>query len=79
MAIVLLMLLMSCQSTRYKVVVPALTFPDFPEAESIVENKADETCTVPSNWIVQLSLFKIRYEATAETYKMIKENVENEE
>lgn len=75
------MLSISCRSTKveYKVIIPALNFPQFPEADSIVENKAEQTCTVPSNWIVQLSLFRIRYEATAETYKLIKEHSEGEE
>ena len=78
LAIVLLMLLTSCVSkpkVEYKTVVPAITFPEFPTVEWVTENP-DNTCTVPSDWIVQLSLFRIRYEATAETYELIKEKVE---
>lgn len=73
------MLLTSCVSTKkveYKVIVPTLNCPEFPEADFITENKADSTCTVPSLWIVQLSLFKIRYDALVETYNYQKETIE---
>ena len=70
------MLLMSCQSTTiYKTVVPELTFPDFPVCDEIVQND-NETCTVPSYWIVLLSLYKIRIEQLEKTYNAIKHHFE---
>lgn len=67
---------LSTKTTEYKVIVPTLNFPEFPEADSITENKSDNTCTVPSLWIVQLSLFRIRYDALVETYNFQKETIE---
>lgn len=72
------MLLTSCVSNKveYKIVVPTLEFPEFPMADNITENP-DKTCTVDSNWIVQLSLFKIRYDAVSSTYEQLKDYLEN--
>ena len=70
------MQLMSCQSTTiYKTVVPELTFPDFPICNDIVQN-SNETCTVPNEWIIQLSLYKIRIEQLQKTYNAVKNHFE---
>lgn len=73
------MLLMGCVSTKTSytvVVVPNLNFTEFPLADSITQNN-DDTCTVPNNWIVQLDIFRIKYEALAKTYEETKELYES--
>lgn len=77
MATLLLMLLISCVSnTVYKTVVPEVSFPKFPRAESIFNN-GDGTCTVSSDWIVQLAEYSIRIQETENNYKEIKELYED--
>lgn len=72
MATLLLMLLTSCVSnTVYKTVVPEVSFPKFPRAESISDN-GDGTCTVSSEWIVQLAEYSIRIQETENNYNQIK-------
>ena len=78
MAILLIMLLTSCVSTKteVKTVVPDLDFPKFPQAERI-ENKG-ETCEVDSEWIVNLAEFSIRYTEVEADYKAIKQLYEGQ-
>lgn len=75
-----LMLLVACQSTQVitvdKVVVPELTFPAFPLAEKITDNK-DGTATVPSDWLVLLEEYHIRILQTQNNYEGLKEIYKN--
>lgn len=48
-------------------------FPDFPEPEYIINNE-DGTCTVPSQYILDLSNFKIDYEYARKYYEKETEN-----
>ncbi len=70
------MLLTACQSTQVitveKVTVPDIAFPVFPLAEKMTDNK-DGTVTVPSEWIVRLEEFRIRYKATEDFYDGLRE------
>ena len=73
MAILSVMLLTGCQSTKieYRVYVPTLDTPVFPLAENIRDNK-DGTCEVPSEWIVQLEEFHIKYDCLVLEYQDLK-------
>ena len=55
-----------------KAVVPEITFPTFPLAEEMTDNK-DGTVTVPSDWIVRLEEYHIRIKATEEYYDGLRE------
>lgn len=70
------MLLTACVSTEpitvEKVVVPELTFPIFPLADSMTDNK-DGTVSVPSEWLVRLEEYHIRINSTEEYYNGLKE------
>ena len=70
---VLILPLMSCVTTKviYKTVVPDVNFPEFPIPEYI-EKQPDGTCIVPNEWIIQLSLYKVRIQAEESTYNTIK-------
>jgi len=72
MAMCLIMLLMSCQSTSYidRPFVPDIYFPDFPPLDSPMRN-SDGTVTVSGDWIRRLAEYKIRIEETERTYKTI--------
>ena len=71
MVILFLTLLMGCQSTKIKYKVPEIDFPEFPLAEEIIDNK-DGTCTVPTEWIIQLRVYQIKMEMEIATYEEIK-------
>lgn len=74
------MLLTACVSTEpiivEKVVVPEITFPTFPLADSMTDNK-DDTVSVPSEWLVRLEEYHIRINSTEEYYNGLKEIYEN--
>lgn len=74
------MLLTACVSTEpiivEKVVVPELTFPIFPLADSMTDNK-DGTVSVPSEWLVRLEEYHIRINSTEEYYNGLKEIYES--
>lgn len=74
------MLLTACASTEpiivEKVVIPEITFPTFPLADSMTDNK-DGTVSVPSEWLVRLEEYHIRINATEEYYNGLKEIYEN--
>ena len=76
MAILLVMPLTACQSTKIitveKTYVPEIVFPAFPLAETMTDNK-DGTVTVPSEWIVQLEEYHIRIEEAEKTYEDVLE------
>lgn len=78
--ILLPLLLTACVSTKteYKVVVPAVNFPEMPEADFIIDNK-DETCTVPSQWIINLDIFKTQYYSKVDFYKKVRQFLEESE
>lgn len=73
MAIALLMLLISCSTTKveYKVYIPTLDFPVFPHGESARDNQ-DGTCEVPSEWVVRVAEFENNYEAVRLEYEDLK-------
>ena len=70
------MLSMACRSTEVvtieRIRVPLLTFPEFPLADSMTDNK-DGTVTVDSQWIANLEEYHIHYEETKKNYEMLKE------
>lgn len=74
------MLLTACVSTEpiivEKVVVPELTFPIFPLADSMTDNK-NGTVSVPSEWLVRLEEYHIRINSTEEYYNGLKEIYED--
>lgn len=74
------MLLTACVSTEpiivEKVVVPEITFPIFPLAESMTDNK-DGTASVPSEWLVRLEEYHIRINSTEDYYNGLKEIYES--
>ena len=73
----LITLLTSCVSnTVYKTAVPEIDFPKFPLAEKLTNNE-DGTCTVNSEWIVQLAEYSIRIQEVENNYKEIKTLYEN--
>lgn len=76
------MLLTGCVSPRIEYVekpmVPALSFPVFPVLEG-GEKKGDGTVSVPEEWIVRLSDYRIRIEETEKTYMDLKALCEGEE
>ncbi len=69
------MLLVGCVSPKVitveKTVVPELSFPVFPLADSMTLN-TDGTVTVPGNWVVRLREYQLRIEETEDTYNEIK-------
>ena len=73
MAIVFLMLLVSCPSTKVieKTVVPYVEFPEFPLAEEMTQT--EEGVLVPNQWIVDLAEYQIRIEETEKVYKRLYE------
>ena len=73
---VLILPLMSCVTTKviYKTVVPDVNFPEFPIPEYI--EKEDGKCVVPEEWIIQLSMYKIRIKAEESAYNAIKKMYE---
>lgn len=74
------MLLTACASTEpivvEKMVVPEITFPIFPLADSMTDNK-DGTVSVPSEWLVRLEEYHIRINSTEEYYNGLKEIYED--
>ena len=76
MGILSVMLLTACVSTEpiivEKVVVPEITFPIFPLADSMTDNK-NGTVSVPSEWIVRLEEYHIRINSTEDYYNGLKE------
>lgn len=58
--------------TVEKVVVPDITFPIFPLAESMSRN-GNGTTSVPDEWIVRLEEFRIRYKSTEDFYDGLRE------
>lgn len=74
------MLLTACASTEpiivEKMVVPEITFPTFPLADSMTDNK-NGTVSVPSEWLVRLEEYHIRINSTEEYYNGLKEVYEN--
>lgn len=74
------MLLTACASTEpivvEKMVVPEITFPTFPLADSMTDNK-DGTVSVPSEWLVRLEEYHIRINSTEDYYNGLKEIYEN--
>lgn len=80
-AILSLTLLTACASTEIitieKTVVPSISFPIFPLAESMSDNK-DGTVSVPYEWLVRLEEYHIMIEATEKTYNELKEIYKNE-
>ena len=75
-AILLPMLLTACASTNVitvdKVIVPEITFPTFPLADSMKDNK-DGTVSVPAEWLVRLEEYHIKIQETEENYNGYKE------
>lgn len=75
MAMLLLMLLTACQSpqvvTVEKTIVPEISFPIFPLAENMTDNK-DGTVTVPAEWVVLLEEYHIRITETEKNYNDLK-------
>lgn len=71
MAILSAMLLTACVSpqiiTVEKTEVPEITFPIFPLADGMVDNK-DGSVSVPSEWLVRLEEYHIRIEETEKNY-----------
>ncbi len=76
MAILSAMLLTACVSTEpiivEKVVVPELTFPLFPLADKMTDNK-DETVSVSSEWFIRLEEYHIRIEETEKNYNDLRD------
>lgn len=74
------MLLTACVSTEpiivEKVVIPEITFPIFPLAESMSRN-GNGTTSVPDEWIVRLEEYHIRINSTEDYYNGLKEIYEN--
>lgn len=72
MVTLLVMLLMSCVSTRTEYIerlyVPSINFPIFPELE--LDEKG---ITVSEDWILRLAEYKIRIEETEKNYNEMKE------
>lgn len=64
-------LLPSCQSVR--VHLPPVDFPEFP----VMSDYTGETVEVPSEWIVRVAEFKIRYEALEEEYAELEKLYKN--
>ena len=64
-------LLPSCQSVR--VHLPPVDFPEFP----VMSDSTGETVEVPSEWIVRMAEFKIRYEALEEEYAELEKLYKN--
>lgn len=81
MAILSLMLLTGCVSTEIitveKTVVPEITFPIFPLAESMRDNK-DGTVSVPYEWLVRLEEYHIMIGETEKNYNELKYLYEKE-
>lgn len=75
-AMLSLMLLTACQSpqivTVEKTIVPEISFPIFPLAENMTDNK-DGTVTVPSEWVILLEEYHIRIMETEKNYNDLKE------
>lgn len=75
LAILLATLLTGCASTRVEYIekpyVPDLNFPILPELYGDTRN-ADDTVTVPGEWIIQLDEFRIYYEETEKNYNELK-------
>lgn len=74
MGMLLIMLLTGCISTTevvYKPYVPVLDFPIFPDLEG-EERNADNTVTVPGEWIIRMQEFHIYYEELEKDYNDIK-------
>lgn len=71
----LIMPLTSCISAKIeyveKPVVPAISFPIFPELENERLNE-DGSVTVPTDWIIRLAEYKIRIEETENDYNDLK-------
>lgn len=74
------MLLTACASTEpiivEKIVVPELTFPTFPLADKMTDNK-DGTTTVSSEWIVRNEEYHIKINSTEEEYNRLKRMYES--
>lgn len=69
------MLLTGCASTKIivdKVFIPELTFPEFPLADEMKDNR-NGTVSVPASWIVQLEDYHIRIQETEDKYLAQKE------
>ena len=79
-AMLSLMLLTACQSpqivTVEKTIVPEISFPIFPLAENMTDNK-DGTVTVPSEWVILFEEYHIRINSTEDYYNGLKEIYEN--
>lgn len=74
MGMLLIMLLTGCISTTkvvYKPYVPELDFPIYPDLEGEQRN-ADNTVTVPGEWIIRMQEFHIYYEALEKDYNDLK-------
>lgn len=74
MGMLLVMLLTGCISTTkviYKPCVPDLDFPIYPELEGEKRN-ADDTVTVPGDWMLRIKEFHIYYEELEKDYNDIK-------
>ena len=79
MAILLIMLLTACRSTKFveKTIVPYVEFPKFPLAEEM--KRTSDGVLVPEEWIVQLAEYQIRIEETEKVYKRLYELYGEEE
>ena len=66
----------ACQSPKIvtveKAVVPEITFPVFPLADGMTDNK-DGTVTVPGEWIVRLEEYHILIQKTEAEYDGLRE------
>lgn len=66
------MLLTACTTTETvyvdRVVMPPLTFPEFPKLENEVRNE-DGSVTVSGAWIIRLAEYKIKIKATEKSYQ----------
>lgn len=68
------MLLTGCISTTevvYKPYMPDLDFPIYPDLEGDKRN-ADDTVTVPGEWIIRMKEFHIYYEELEKNYNGLK-------
>lgn len=77
--ITLILLLISCATTKKNsVIVPEITFPDFPSFEGAKSISATET-SVPNSWLFKLAEYKIQIEETEKNYTEIKKLYEVDE
>lgn len=76
----LTLLLLSCETTKIEYIrdVPEVSFPIFPEVYNEIYDFHMRTVTVPLDWYVAISVYKIDVDAVEEYLRRLREEVKRE-